>query len=188
MNQNHLNGVAFNPLISIFIRTTMLAFVYRLFVIIASLTTFASGEATDGATCDAPHTPQLLNSAFVFVKPQANTPATRSLVKEKLTKAGITILSETDIDGTEIDERQLIDQHYFSIASKATILPAKDIPVPADKFQESFGESWKQVLKEDRTCNALEACKRFECTASDLNDAWQQAKVVKFGGGFYCGK
>ena len=143
---------------------------------------------TDGATCDAPDIPQLLNSALVFVKPHANTPATRSLVKEKLTKVGTSILYETDIDGTEIDERQLIDQHYFSIASKATILPAKDIPVPADKFQESFGESWKQVLKEDRTCNALEACKRFECTASALNDAWQQAKVVKFGGGFYCGE
>jgi hypothetical protein len=166
----------------------MLALGYRLFVIIASLATFARGGATDGATCDAPDTPQLLNTAFVFVKPHANTPATRLLVKAKLTKAGIRILSETDIDGTEIDEKQLIDQHYFSIASKATILPAKDIPVPADKFQEFFGESWNQVLKEDRTCNALEACKRFDCTAAELNDAWQQAKVVKFGGGFYCGE
>jgi hypothetical protein len=186
MNQNLLN-FEFNH-ISIFAPTTMLAFGYCLFVIFASLATFARGGATDGVTCDAPDAPQLLNSAFVFVKPHANTPATRSLVKEKLITAGIRILSETDIDGTEIDERQLIDQHYFSIASKATILPAKDIPVPADKFQEAFGESWKQVLKEDRACNAMEACKRFECTASDLNDAWQLAKVVKFGGGFYCGE
>jgi hypothetical protein len=44
-----------------------------------------------------------------------------------LTEAGITILSEADIDGTVIDEKKLIDQHYFAIASKATILPAKDI-------------------------------------------------------------
>lgn len=72
-------------------------------------------------------------------------------------------------------------------ASKATILPAKDIPVPRDKFQASFGESWDSVLKEGRACNAMDACKRFECDAVALNDAWQKANVVKFGGGFYCG-
>jgi hypothetical protein len=135
-------------------------------------------------TCDAD---ALKNSAFVFVKPQANTPATQALVKSKLTEAGITILSEADIDGTVIDEKKLIDQHYFAIASKATILPAKDIPVPTAKFQETFGESWQQVLDEDRACNAMDACKRFACSAVELNDAWQKAQVVKFGGGFYCG-
>ena len=33
----------------------------------------------------------------------------------------------------------------------------------------------------------MEACKRFNCNADALNDAWQKAKVVKLGGGFYCG-
>jgi hypothetical protein len=83
---------------------------------------------------------------------------------------------------------QLIDQHYYAIASKATILPAKDIPVPADKFQAEFGESWDTVLKENRASNALDACQRLKCNAEQLNNAWGQAKkVVKFGGGFYCG-
>ena len=72
-------------------------------------------------------------------------------------------------------------------ASKATILSAKDIPVPKQKFEESFHESWDTVLKEGRACNAMEACERFKCDAATLNDAWQKAKVVKFGGGFYCG-
>lgn len=143
----------------------------------------AAAASSDAASCD------LKNSAFVFVKPHANTPATQKLVKEKLTEAGIEILTETDIDGTTIDEKKLIDQHYYAIASKATILPASKIPVPADKFQETFGESWDTVLAEDRACNALEACKRFGCTPEELNDAWQNAKkVVKFGGGFYCGQ
>jgi hypothetical protein len=92
-----------------------------------------------------------------------------------------------DIEGTQIDEEKLIDQHYYAIASKATLLDAKDIPVPKDKFQETFGESWDKVLKDDRACNASEACKRFKCDATQLNEAWQKAKVVKFGGGFYCG-
>jgi hypothetical protein len=74
------------------------------------------------------------------------------------------------------------------IASKATIISAKDIPVPTEKFEESFGEKWEIVLKEDRACNALEACERFECSADELSAAWSKAeKVVKFGGGFYCG-
>lgn len=138
---------------------------------------------TSGKKCDA----QLLNSAFVFVKPHANTEATQQMVREKLIAAGITILSESEVDGATIDEKKLIDQHYYAIASKATILPAKDIPVPADKFQESFGESWETVLSEDRAANAMDACKIFGCTPAELNDAWQKIEAVKFGGGFYCG-
>jgi hypothetical protein len=34
----------------------------------------------------------------------------------------------------------------------------------------------------------MEACKVFGCDSSELDAAWQQSKkVVKFGGGFYCG-
>ena len=129
-----------------------------------------------------------MNSAFVFVKPHANTQATRDLVTTMLKDAGIHILDELDINGQEIDSKGLIDQHYYSIASKATLLPANKIPVPVDKFQSTFGESWNTVLKENRACNAMEACKRFDCTPSELNDAWQKVEPIKFGGGFYCGK
>lgn len=131
---------------------------------------------------------RLMNSAFVFVKPHANTAETRSLVKEKLVNAGIKILNELDIDGEDIDRKGLIDQHYFSIASKATLLPADQIPVPADQFEDVFGEPWSKVLEENRACNAMEACKRFGCNPEELNINWQKADAVKFGGGFYCAK
>jgi len=131
--------------------------------------------------------PKLLNSAFVFVKPHANTEATQKLVRDKLTEAGVTIVSESDISGETIDEKKLIDQHYYAIASKATILPAEEIPVPADKFESSFGETWEKVLSEKRAANALEACEQFGCDAAELNEAWQSTNAVKFGGGFYCG-
>ena len=130
---------------------------------------------------------ELLNSAFVFVKPHANTEATQKMVREKLIEAGITILSESDVEGTTIDEKKLIDQHYYAIASKATILPPEEIPVPADKFESSFGESWEKVLSEKRAVNALQACERFGCDASELDKAWGNTQAVKFGGGFYCG-
>ena len=62
-------------------------------------------------TCDG----QLLNSAFVFVKPHANTLAVQNLVRDKLVQAGIKILTEVDISGDEIDSKKLIDQHYYAI-------------------------------------------------------------------------
>lgn len=161
-------------------------FVKALFLLVVLAISISRSRASD--TCNASDVSGLLNSAFVFVKPQANTPSTRELVQKKLTDAGIKILSELDIDGESIDKNGLIDQHYYSIASKATILPAHQIPVPDDKFESSFGESWKTVVKESRACNAMEACKRFECTPDELNSVWQNAEAVKFGGGFYCAK
>ena len=52
------------------------------------------------------------NSAFVFIKPHANTEPTKALVKEALLAKGLTILSEGTISSEEIDSKQLIDQHY----------------------------------------------------------------------------
>lgn len=145
----------------------------------------ATGSDTCGAT--TPPVAKLKNSAFVFVKPHANTEKVRELVVKKLENEGIEILSQVDINGEEIDSKGLIDQHYYSIASKATILSANEIPVPSAMFLESFGEDWEKVLEEDRASNAIDACKRFGCSPEELNKAWRDAKAVKFGGGFYCG-
>mmetsp|Transcript_2625 Transcript_2625/g.4766 ORF Transcript_2625/g.4766 Transcript_2625/m.4766 type:complete len:134 (+) Transcript_2625:537-938(+) len=64
----------------------------------------------------------LLNSAFVFVKPHADIPKVQDKVREMLLDKKIEILSEGDISGSTIDEKKLIDQHYYAIASKATLL------------------------------------------------------------------
>ena len=133
----------------------------------------------------------LKNSALVFVKPHANTKAVQDYVRDALGQKGITITSEFDISAEEIDKKRLIDKHYYAIASKATILKPEKIPVPKDKFEEFFGESYDRVLKEGRAANAMEACQKFGCNANDLDGAWREAeaqsKVVKLGGGFYCG-
>jgi hypothetical protein len=68
-------------------------------------------QASEAGTCEA----ELLNSAFVFIKPHANTENTQKLVQDKLVKSGIKILSEREIDGSVIDEKKLIDQHYYAI-------------------------------------------------------------------------
>lgn len=156
---------------------------YVLFACTAGASVFAKKAAASSTNNDC----ALKNSAFVFVKPHANTEATQKMVREKLLANGIEILTEKDIDGSTIDQKKLIDQHYYAIASKATILSADKIPVPEDKFEESFGEKWSEVLKEGRAANAMQACEKFGCNAQELDAAWQKAKVVKFGGGFYCG-
>jgi len=157
----------------------------------------ATGSKMAADTCGATTSPiitssstpqKLLNSAFVFVKPHANTEKVRDLVTKKLESEGMNILSQVDIGGEEIDSKGLIDQHYYSIASKATILSAEKIPVPRELFQETFGEQWENVLEEDRASNAVDACKRFRCSPEELNEAWRSARAVKFGGGFYCAK
>ena len=155
-----------------------------------STKTAAAPPAKAASAKTAVAKPPLKNSAFVFVKPAANTAATQALVKEVFAAKSISIVSEGEIDAATIDANKLIDQHYYAIASKATLTAPKDLPVPADKFKAKFGVEWTEALAENVVCNAAEACARFECDADGLNDKWQAAKdagtMIKFGGGFYC--
>lgn len=128
------------------------------------------------------------NSAFVFIKPHANNAKTQEFVANTLRAKGITILEEGDFTGPQIDEGKLIDQHYYAIASKATILKPEAIPVPADKFEASFGLPWSEALASGRVFNALDASKELGVDGNGLDKLWAPSKKVKFGGGFYCGE
>jgi len=128
------------------------------------------------------------NSAFVFIKPHANTSASQKLVKESLAARSIVIKQEGEIKGEVIDHDRLIDQHYYAIASKATLKKPNELPVPAAKFQEAFGLSWEQALKDGVVYNAIDACTYLGIDGNGLDAIWSKAKLVKFGGGFYCGK
>eukprot|EP00928_Gymnodinium_smaydae_P059429 TRINITY_DN4275_c0_g1_i3.p1 TRINITY_DN4275_c0_g1~~TRINITY_DN4275_c0_g1_i3.p1 ORF type:complete len:464 (-),score=141.51 TRINITY_DN4275_c0_g1_i3:222-1613(-) len=131
------------------------------------------------------------NAAFVFVKPHAVTPKVNKLVREGLQAKGLKILSEGDLTSDVIDKKKLIDQHYYAIASKATILKPSELNVPKDKFKAAFGLEWDDALAKGIVFNALDACKEFGCDADQLAEGWSAAKkagkLVKFGGGFYCG-
>jgi nucleoside diphosphate kinase len=132
-----------------------------------------------------------INSAFVFVKPHAVTDKVNDLVRERLKSKGLQITSEGSLKSEVIDEKKLIDQHYYAIASKATILKPSELNIPTDKFKQAFGVEWEDTLKSGKAVNAMDACAKFGCTADELNKAWAAAKkankLVKFGGGFYCG-
>ena len=132
------------------------------------------------------------NHAYVFVKPHANTEKVRELVEREFAAKGINVTSQGEITGEEIDSNLFIDQHYYAIASKATILKPHELNVPADKFKEKFGLEWGDALKKGVVYNAMDACKLLGVDAEGLDKIWAQAKndkkLVKFGGGFYCGQ
>lgn len=129
------------------------------------------------------------NMAFVFIKPHAVTPACHFTVKAGLLAKGLKITGEGDLTSDVIDKKKLIDQHYYSIASKATILKPDELNVPNDKFEEQFGCSWDSA--KPNAYNALDACDKLECDADELSKLWgdckKNNKLVKLGGGFYCG-
>jgi nucleoside diphosphate kinase len=131
------------------------------------------------------------NSAFVFIKPHAVTEATKALVKEGLEAKGLTITKSGSITSEEIDQKKLIDQHYYAIASKATILKPNELNVPADKFKDKFGIEWADALASGKVMNALDGCAALGLTADEMDAIWGKTKdagnMIKFGGGFYCG-
>ena len=128
---------------------------------------------------------KLSNSAFVFVKPHANTTATQKLVKDSFAAKGIKVVAEGELTAEQIDQGLLIDQHYYAIASKATILKPTEVPIPKDKFKDAFGMELDEAFKQGLVFNALDACTYLSLDAAALDAAWGPSKKVKMGGGFY---
>jgi nucleoside diphosphate kinase len=132
------------------------------------------------------------NTAFVFLKPAAVTDKMKELVTKTFAEKGLKVLKEGEIKADVIDKKQLVDKHYYAIASKATLLTPDKLNIPKDKFKEQFGLEWDDVLKDGKALNAKDACEKMSIDADELDKMWGGAKkaknLVKFGGGFYCAK
>ena len=75
--------------------------------------------------------------------------------------------------------------------AQATILKPAQLNIPTDKFKAHFGEEWSEVLAKGRALNAIDAKAKLGLDADTLDAKWGAAKkagkLIKFGGGFYCG-
>ena len=131
------------------------------------------------------------NRAFVFIKPHAVTVKVKKEVAAVLEAKGCSIVSEGSISSEAIDADKLVDQHYYAIASKATILKPKELNVDKTKFKEQFGVEWEDVLGSGKAYNALDGCEKLGLTPDEMDAQWgickKSKKLVKLGGGFYCG-
>merc|ERR1712151_236394 len=114
------------------------------------------------------------------------------LVQKVFNEKDISIKKEGSIDAEEIDKKELVDKHYYAIASKATLMTPDKLNIPKEKFKEKFGLEWDEALKNGSAINAKEACEKFGVDSDALDKMWAAAKkagdLIKFGGGFYCGK
>jgi hypothetical protein len=72
-------------------------------------------------------------------------------------------------------------------ACRPNLTPAFVLP----RFEAQFGLSWTDALATGRVFNALDGCKDLGITADQMDTEWgkckKAGKMVKFGGGFYCG-
>jgi len=135
------------------------------------------------------------NRAFVFIKPHAVTQKVRTLVRQKLQDAGVNVLSEGSIEAEEIDKKQLIDAHYGAIAAKAMRLKPDELHVQPEAqamFKSTFGLGWYEALDKQLVYNAADAARKLQIDFVALSEKWKKLKkdvsMLKFGGGFYCGK
>mmetsp|Transcript_24059 Transcript_24059/g.68441 ORF Transcript_24059/g.68441 Transcript_24059/m.68441 type:complete len:304 (+) Transcript_24059:117-1028(+) len=135
------------------------------------------------------------NSAFVFIKPHAVTEEVKELVKAEFANRGIYVLSEGVIPAEEIDQQQLIDTHYGAIAAKAVKLSPSELmvqPKAQEEFEQAFGLTWSDALSQGAVFNAMQGAEALGISPEELGARWGEltkgVDMLKFGGGFYCGK
>jgi len=153
-------------------------------------------ERVADVEADADFPARKTNSAFVFVKPAAVTPQTCQLVEKTFADMGITVTGSGKLDARTIDKEQLIDTHYGAIASKAVKLKPSELTVKAkaqEEFKQAFGLSWEEALAKGMVYNATDGCAKMGCKPTEMEAKYWSKLVkgknlLKFGGGFYCGK
>jgi len=138
---------------------------------------------------------EAVSSAFVFIKPHAVTEQTRRLVTERFAAEGIEVVSEGSIPAERVDKEMLIDTHYGAIAARAMRQHPSELAVqPAAKeaFQKAFGLSWESALKDGCVYNLVDGSAKLGISMAELGAKYDKLKkgvdMLKFGGGFYCGK
>eukprot|EP00443_Scrippsiella_acuminata_P048683 CAMPEP_0115330522 /NCGR_PEP_ID=MMETSP0270-20121206/85816_1 /TAXON_ID=71861 /ORGANISM="Scrippsiella trochoidea, Strain CCMP3099" /LENGTH=514 /DNA_ID=CAMNT_0002751231 /DNA_START=46 /DNA_END=1590 /DNA_ORIENTATION=- len=135
------------------------------------------------------------HGAFVFIKPHAMTEEVKQFVREHLASVGIFVQSEGMIPAEDIDQHALIDTHYGAIAAKAVKERPANLtvqPKAQEEFEQLFGLSWEEALQQDMVFNAIEGAEALGISTEELGARWgalqKGVDLLKFGGGFYCGK
>ena len=117
--------------------------------------------------------------AFVYILPNfVHSGGVRALIEAKFAEQGIRVLREGDLDAKEIDDQKLVDMHYYTVASKATLFRPDELQVPKDKFEDKFGESWDLALQEGRILNAIDLCAKAHYSAEAIDAALHDAPNI----------
>jgi hypothetical protein len=140
--------------------------------------------------------PTKTNTAFVFIKPHANTVGVISLTRELLNSQGFVVEFEGEIDGSIIDKEWLLDRQYADIARKSVLLKPNELqlqlpPAAFMRFRNKFKIDWAAAVEDNSVFNAVDAAAALGVSYEVLNDAWldciRVGNMVKFDRGCYCG-
>lgn len=133
----------------------------------------------------------MMNSALIFIKPHAVNPAAIAFIENFLTTNGVSLLESGELSSEDIDERGIIDRHYFAIAKAAVELQPGELTLSGeglDAFEAQFGTSVLQALESGRLVNSAEAMQRLGgIDGVELNRLWSDGEQVKLGPGLYAG-
>jgi len=148
-------------------------------------------------TAEPAATPAVVkNTAILFIKPHANNSKVQALVAKQLKDMGFKVLAQKTVSAKEIESNSHAAKHYYAIASKAGYVPTFNSPeqlnVPKDKFKAKFGVDYDAEVAAKRVLSAKAACEYLGLTKAELDEMNFKEKkagnLIKFGGGFYCGK
>jgi hypothetical protein len=157
--------------------------------------TSPSRDARIPSADETPFAAEGWQSALVFLKPHAaGSKAAAALVRKVLASHQIEVAMEGVVGAKQIADEGKIDAHYGAIANRAVVQLPHALVVPAAgqaAFQMRFGQSWQAALEHGKVLNAAAAAERLRVGALGLERAWRlipKDDVLKFGGGFYCGR
>ena len=81
------------------------------------------------------------------------------------------IVMEGFIEAEVTDGKETIDQHYYAVASGATIPKPVDLNGPEDKFHDQFGMPCYDALASGKVCNAMDGCQEPGTDAEQMDAA-----------------
>ena len=106
------------------------------------------GAPAQAAAVAAPAFAATANTALVFVKPHAVTPAACAAVREMLEARGCSVLQTLDIPSSVIEAEGLIDAHYGTLAELAMATDPRKLDLPDGveaSFKDTFGVAWAEA-------------------------------------------
>ena len=81
--------------------------------------------------------------------------------------------------------------HPVSSPDVSSLVATAAAAVQAE-FEAKWGLSWAKALEDGNVYNAVDGCKKLGIDGETMDTRWGATKkageLVKFGGGFYCGK
>ncbi|MFW5808552.1 MAG: hypothetical protein ACOCWH_05835, partial [Spirochaetota bacterium] len=106
-----------------------------------------------------------------------------------LAEHGLNITATGILSANDIIDREIIDQHYSSIAAAAVWNTPDKLQISAeakDRFRTYFNASWDALLSDGKLANSIQAQKLLGVpSGAKLNEIWKASSQTKVAPGVY---